>query len=167
MKTDDRLAIQGSNNVLWVVRAADANAEPVAISVGDKFGDPSRHRAIDIPVNSVFAVGENVGLVSAHGLIVFDPKGSAIGRDIMPDRDDKLSAIGQNSVAFLDSAQAGRPQDSHTNTYTLRLLSLPGGVISSERGVVLYDQPSELAVLDGKVAVSAGPVTLVIDTATK
>lgn len=166
---DDRLVIHGSNDVLWLIRVSNVEAQPVALPGAEKLGDATRRRAADIPVNTLFASGDAVGLASARGLIVFNAAGVGIGRDIMPDRDDKLLAVGQSVAAFLDSTPAAKPEagDAASHAYTLRLLSLPGAAMSAERAVILYDQPSELAVLDGKIAISAGPVTLVIDSASK
>jgi len=167
--SDDRLVIYGSNDVLWLVRVKDIDAQPVALPGADKLGDATRRRAIDVPVNTVFALEDAVGLASARGLIVFDAAGVGIGRDIMPDRDDKLLALGHRVAAFLDSTPASKPESGEvaSHAYTLRLLNLPGAAVASERSVVLFDQPSEMSLLDGKIAISAGPVTLVIDTSSK
>ena len=166
---DDRLVIHGSNDVLWLIHVGDVDAQPVALPGADKLGDATRRRAADIPVNTLFAIGDAVGLASARGLIVFNAAGMGIGRDIMPDRDDKLVALGDHVAAFLDSTPVAKPEagDAASHAYLLRLLSLPGAAMTAERSVILYDQPSELAVLDGKVAISAGPVTLVIDSTSK
>lgn len=109
-----------------------------------------------------------IAVVTERGVKCLDQNGALVGFDALPANDAPfVTAVGDRLALFLQSdAEADR---DGRRELKLSMVDLPGGRVLSEQFLHLFDAPTRMAVIDGKVLISAGPqaspVSLVFDTA--
>jgi outer membrane protein assembly factor BamB len=106
-----------------------------------------------------------LALGSTRGMIVMNDEGKVVGVDALDDQTRiEPPAIGQ------DYAVAIEPPDrelgnSDTDTFVARLyiMERPSGKLAAVERVRLYDVPRSISLLDGKIVLGQGAVTIVLD----
>jgi len=107
-------------------------------------------------------LGGHVVFSSPDGLLVYDREGALVGVDQRNDSANLApAAIGRDyAVAVaLNPAEA----DARGVWYDLYVIELPGAALAQRRLIDLGDRPDDVALLDGRILISAGSTTLVID----
>lgn len=118
-------------------------------------------------------VGNRLVITSQMGLLVYGPDGELLGMDAM-ERDARGEhmthlvppAVGASYCVSVgevaDVPNLPRPPAGLTR-YGLSVLSSQNGSMAGTRSVFLREEPIGMALVDGKVLVTAGPVTVVIE----
>lgn len=104
--------------------------------------------------------GGGVVLVSGRGVVSYDTDWRVVGLDGRTGQRG-LSAAGEDVVVMVTS-EAG-PEARGRGAADVSLLSSSTGKLLDQRSVAMSDRPTEVMALDGRVAITAGPVTIVVD----
>jgi outer membrane protein assembly factor BamB len=129
----------------------------------------TRHR-VEFPV-SIFPSGERLVLSGRPGVLIYSTSGELVGTDL-PDEDGWLVApvAGHGVLVGLNAAPGGgdyyndRPRrGSDQPPMEMCFLSSHNGSMIAQERIVLHDEPKSLALIDGKVILTVGSVTLVMD----
>lgn len=134
----------------------DGAMRPEALDVGERIG---------VVLNGARAqsVGDRAVFATTAGVMVYDPTGALVGRDHR--RGDSSLALGrfaQDYVVTIDQ-QASSPAGESPELYTLQLFTLTSAALAQERPVALGAQPTAIGLLDGRVLITAGDATMVVD----
>jgi outer membrane protein assembly factor BamB len=116
---------------------------------------------------SATVMGRTLAVTSTNGLIVFNDKGELIGADGL-DGQGALQTPMVSSDMYL-AVENNQREDAGPAGIVSRLFMFAhptGKLINTER-VRLYENPHTTMVIDGKVLLSEGPVTLVLDAPPK
>lgn len=157
---DDHLFLLSDDRALSVFSTADGSLAP-----------PQRDQLakIDFPVR-LARLDNHVVLSSAKGVQIFDATGAIVGSDLA-DEDGWLfpPAIARNTIVALDgppmiSIPALMSQRANDVPPTrLVFLSSDTAKLINQQAIVVYADPTDLALLDGKVVITVGPMTAVLD----
>jgi hypothetical protein len=112
---------------------------------------------------------KSIAVITDHGMTCFDPAGTVLGTDALRVGDGPfLTAAADRSAVFLQAD--AEPDRDGRRALALWIIEMPSARLIGEHTLALYDAPSRLAVMDGKVVLSAGPqnapVTVVFDAPT-
>lgn len=140
---------------LWRVSLADGAAD----------GRPVDTRAkLDLPLTAT-ATNTSLVLASPRGIAVLDHTGKLIGSDSLDAQGTiELPAVGQDIVIAIESSRRdfiGNTPDA--SLARLFFLETPGGRLLNADRVRLFDAPRSLSLIDGKILVSQGQITVIID----
>lgn len=144
----------GSRN-LWVASLVKGERRPGLL-------DP-RGRLEEPPVRA-FAVGRgpnaNAMFCGRRGLAIFDQAGELVGLDSLSGAVDMLPPeVAEGMAVALESARVPGPAGPAS---TLYLMESGSGKLISSRGIVLHEEPRDMAVLDGRIVISTESLTLVV-----
>lgn len=103
-----------------------------------------------------------IAFASASGMVVYDESGDLIGIDVF----DSIGALvpsehGRDMMAMIDTAPV--PSPDGFGSYMLYLMANDSGRLLGQFPVRTHAAPESVTLLDGKVLISAGEATLVID----
>jgi len=108
------------------------------------------------------AQGDNVAFSSFDGVLVFDHDGDVIGLDRRGDDQTVLAAaFGAKHMVTVSSSPAFL--DAGATWHDLYLFTSPSGAVEQRRLIELDAAPDDLALLDGRILITAGKATLVVD----
>jgi hypothetical protein len=136
---------------------ADGSLADAPLEVGNRLDAVSR---IDAAV-----VGERLALMNARGIVLLTGDGRIAGMDA-PKGGEALVAPVAGEGSFVEVATEevilpdGRP------TYRLSLLSTASVALQAEYDLVLWSVPTRAAVVDGRIMVTAGRMTVTYPTPT-
>jgi len=153
---DGMYVLDGDVN-LWFVSLKDG-------AHADKPLD-TRGRVV-FPVSATVMNG-TLAVTSTNGIIVFNDKGELIGADGL-DGQGSLQTPMVSSNMFLAVENNQREDGGPTGIVSrLFMFAHPTGKLINTERVRLYENPHASMVIDGKVLLSEGPVTLVLDAPPK
>jgi len=152
-----RLYVQtasGSKN-LWVASLVKGERRPGLLDPRGRLEEPPvRASAIGRGPNA------NVMFCGRRGLAIFDPAGEVVGLDSLSGAVDMLPPeVVDGLVVALESARVPGPAGP---TAMIHLMESGSGKLISSRGIVLQEEPREMAVLDGRIVISVESLTLVV-----
>jgi outer membrane protein assembly factor BamB len=137
---------------LWRVSLHDGKASAAALD--------SRGR-LSFPV-SAFAMGDTLAVTSTQGLVVFSENGDVIGADGLDGQGSIQTPVPSESMFV--AVENNQHDDTDQGIVSkLFLFSHPSGKLVSTERIRLFENPQSTMVLDGKVLICEGPVTLVLD----
>ena len=153
-----RILILDDDAGLWQIDTGD---ERPAVRDLDTQGRLARALITGAPIR-VASIGDDVVLASTDGLLVYDRAGALVGMDRRGD-DSAVTpaAIGERFAvaAAVNPAEA----DAEALWHDLFIFELPSAALAQRRLVNLEARPDDVALLDGRILLSAGKATLVID----
>ena len=110
----------------------------------------------------VRAVDGRVSFASASGIVVYDGAGDLVGIDVF----DTVGALipsehGRDVIAMIDAAPV--PSPDGFGSYMLYLMANDSARLLAQYPVRTHATPESVGLMDGKILISAGEATLVID----
>ncbi|MEK6701780.1 MAG: PQQ-binding-like beta-propeller repeat protein [Planctomycetota bacterium] len=159
---DNQIFLLTSEQKLWTINAATGETRKEDLDTARRLGMIEQNRPVDEPANVV--VGLRPGgsaIVSENGLVCYDESGKRVGFDAAGiDGVRRLFAIGEDTVAFIEAAPG--TERSERRAAGLQLVSMPSGKTRVKEHLGLFDTPSAIAAIDGHLAVSVGPLTVIL-----
>lgn len=147
-----KLVFMDQRRDLWVGSALTGAMGVEAVSTNSRVGGRG-------PVHAQ-GVGDSIVFTGDRGLLVIGPSGELTGMDPMGALSDLITPVLADRYAVtVESDLSGRGDQQ---TFKLMLLDTRSGKLEVQQSIVAYASPRELAVLDGRVVVTCGAVTLVI-----
>ncbi len=151
---DDRLYVLDQNRSLWHVDTASGRLLRPELE--------TRGRLIDRVGIQVRQVDGRVIFTSGSGMLVFNEQNDLVGIDVF----DAVGALipsepGETITAMIDSAPVRSPDG--LSSYGLYFMANDSGRLLASYPVRTQATPETITLLDGKVLISAGEATLVID----
>ncbi len=152
-----RVIVRTDNNDLFQVRTSDGGVRENALDTRDRLSG-------GFGTIQLRALGKNAGLATELGLAVFDPKGDLIGLDTNErDGGTAFSGFGERFAVTLTPSNQNAADGQSTlslNTFavgSLKILSRVDISIGSQ------NEPGPCWLLDGKLLITTGSVTTVVD----
>jgi hypothetical protein len=154
----DQLYILDQNRSLWRVDIASGRLIRPELE--------TRGRLIDRVGIQVRQVDGHVVFASGSGMLVFDQDNELVGIDVF----DAVGALvpsepGEKVTAMIDSAPVQSPDG--LSSYMLYLMDNDSGRLLASYPIRTHATPETITLLDGKILISAGEATLVIDAPTQ
>jgi outer membrane protein assembly factor BamB len=154
----DQLYILDQNRSLWRVDIASGRLIRPELE--------TRGRLIDRVGIQVRQVDGHVVFASGSGMLVFDQDNELVGIDVF----DAVGALvpsepGEKVTAMIDSAPVQSPDG--LSSYMLYLMANDSGRLLASYPIRTHATPETITLLDGKILISAGEATLVIDAPTQ
>lgn len=156
----------GGGGVAFVLESSSMQLWRVDLRTGDVDDEPGDTRQrLTLPVN-LMPVGGALAITTSLGLIVIDESGQTVGAD-------GIDAAGRIEPPVLAEGLAiaveasGRETQAGESSSKLYFIELPSGRLQSVANVMLMDTPRLPMVIEGKILISQGPVTLVFDAPAK
>ncbi|QYK47878.1 MAG: PQQ-binding-like beta-propeller repeat protein [Phycisphaeraceae bacterium] len=106
-------------------------------------------------------LGDRVAFVSARGVVIYGADGRRIGSDAIGAMDSLIPARFCADVLVTIDTRATESAEGR-RTYTLSVMDNTSARLIASREIALLVPPDGLGVLDGRILVSAGGVTMVI-----
>lgn len=107
-----------------------------------------------------------VAFMSKRGVAVFDRDGTLVGLDAFDAGSEMLTPeLGEGVAATVDANT--RPSDAGSDVVGVHLLSMPSAKLLYSQDIVVGAPPRDLIVLDNRVVLTAGNVTLVLPVPAK
>ncbi|MBL9000967.1 MAG: PQQ-binding-like beta-propeller repeat protein [Phycisphaerae bacterium] len=133
-----------------------------------------RHEQIDLKGRislplSARVCGENLVIASATGLVVVNALGETIGADAL-DRDTtriEQPEVGEGVIVALEADTRDGDAAAHDAPLRAFLFDNPSGKLLAVERLRLLDAPGPIAIIDGKVIIPSGSVTVVVDAPVK
>ncbi len=154
----DRVIILGDDASLWQIDFGDGRPHARAL---DTLGRLTR--TIQIGESPRIAdTGSHLVVTSLNGVLAFDRAGELVGADRRAD--DLPVAIGAIGAAYAVTATINPAfVDAGALWHDLYIISTPSGSLAQRRLINLEARPDRVAILDGRILISAGKAVLVID----
>lgn len=118
-------------------------------------------------------LGDRLVITSQNGLLVYGADGALVGMDSLErdSRGEHATHILPPVVGMMHGVNVGEVADVPNLTraplgltrYGLSVLSTASGSVEGTQSVFLREEPTGMALVDGKVLVTAGPVTVVME----
>lgn len=155
---DDRVVILDADAGLWQVSNGENQPKTVAIDTKNKL---SRTVLVGQPIRWM-SLGDSMAMAGIDGVLVIDHNGRVIGMD---QRSDDLTvvpaAFGAHHIVTVGTAPAFF--EAGAKWHDLFIFKSPGAAMAQRRLVELDASPEDVALLDGRILITAGKATLVID----
>lgn len=165
--TPTRAIILGGDGRPWMFDPMLETPKQIALESEAGLADLRRRQGPDDSnVSIVPGPSGTIAVVTERGVKCLDQGGAVVGFDALPAGDvSYLTAVADRHVVFLQNdAEADR---EGLRRLKLSFVELPGGAVATEVGLPMFDAPTRVALMDGKVIISAGPaaspVALVFD----
>ncbi|HYE60917.1 MAG TPA: PQQ-binding-like beta-propeller repeat protein [Phycisphaerales bacterium] len=157
----------------WVVGDAlfvldgDVNLWHVSLKDGAHAGRPldSRGRIV-FPVSGT-VMGKTLAVASTNGLLVFNDKGELVGADALDGQGSLQTPVATESMFVAVENNQREPASGTGIVSRVFMFAHPTGKLLNTERVRLYENPHATMVIDGKLLLSEGPVTLVLDAPPK
>ncbi len=150
----------------FVLESSSMNLWRVDLKTGDVDDQPADTRQrLTLPVN-LLPAGEGLTIATSLGLIVLDDAGRTIGADGIDAGGRIEPPVLAEGLAIAVEA-SGRETQPGESTSKIYFIELPSGRLQNIANVVLMDAPRLPMVIEGKILISQGPVTLVFDAPAK
>lgn len=149
----DRLYLLDANRTIWAVPLATGRAGDAPLDTYEHLETPGAIEATGL--------GEHVAFSTPSGVVVFDAQGGLVGMDGLGAAGGLLPPVAAESM-FVALEAAPEDENASRPVYGLHLLESPGGRLVGTHRVVLWEPPRRVAVLDGRILITAGEVTVVL-----
>jgi len=164
------LLIDGSILVL----DGDRQLHMVPLETGETQGtilstDVNKQSKLEFPIRLSECNGSIV-LTGSRGVLVYDLKGQLVGTDSLdPDLLLTTPLLTRSGIVAMTQMPAGhqplpgRVPAMDDGSYEVYFLDLPSARMVARHEVLVAEEPGELAAVDGKLLISAGGITFVLD----
>lgn len=152
-----RVLIRTEDNDLVQINTADGSVRENALDTRERLS--SGFGSIQLR-----SMGANTGLTTQQGLAVFNPQGDLIGLDTS-ERDDPASFAAFGARHSVTITPRRRDAADGQSTVSLNIFANPSLKLLSRVEVPIGSQnePGPCALLDGKVLISTGAITTIVD----
>ena len=157
----DILVIADRDRHLHLVRTDKGQAHHTALISYNKITDNSRIR--------VERSGDQIAVCTERGLLLYDLDGKLTGVDGLGDDTPILPpALTRSGILALGTGreellEAGRDSYELREAAALYALDRRTGMLSASRWIIMYEDPTAMHLLDGKIVICTGTLSLVID----
>ncbi|MBL8746786.1 MAG: PQQ-binding-like beta-propeller repeat protein [Phycisphaerae bacterium] len=152
-----RVLVRTEGNDLFQIRSADGGVRDNALDTRDRLSG-------GFGTISLRALAQNAALATDLGLAVFNPSGDLIGLDTNErDSGTAFSAFGERFAVTL--TPPSRNQANGQSAVSLNVFANPSLKIVSRVDIAIGSngEPGPCALLDGKLLITSGSVTTVVD----
>ncbi len=154
----DRVLILDADARLWQISLGEDRPESRELNTEGKLATTV---AMNLPIRAE-ASGDHVAITSYTGLIVLDGDGELVGIDRRGDDSDVVpAAFGAEHLITVSMAPAF--VDNEAKWHDLFYFRAPDGALMQRRLIELNAAPDDIALLDGRILITAGKATLVLD----
>lgn len=164
----DRALVLSSDERPWMFDFTSDTPVPILLQSQAGLGDMRRRRGPDDQTLQVLPGPDRTILVATElGLTAFNGQGAVAGAtDPLPlAMSPFLTAVGDRFAVYLQSE--AEPDRDGRRSHMMWFVDLPTGALSRERRIELYDAPTRIGLVDGKVIITVGPsnaaVSMVLD----
>ena len=109
------------------------------------------------------AVGDRSAFATTIGIVLFDRQGSSVGLDHRP-TSSTIHPAEFGADRFVTISMVASSIDGEVFFYDLQFFSIESCALEQRRQVGLFPTPTRIALLDGRILVTSGPGTVVLDT---
>jgi len=109
------------------------------------------------------AVGDRAAFASTIGILIYDRHGELVGVDHRP-TGTAMHPAEFGADRFVTVGMVAGSIDGEVFYYDLEFFSIRSCALEQRRAVGLYPTPTRLALLDGRILITSGPGTVVLDT---
>jgi outer membrane protein assembly factor BamB len=149
----EALFVLDSDINLWHVNLRDGAHGPASLDARGR---------ITFPV-SASVVGNTLAVASTVGLVIFSENGDLVGMDGLDGQGSIQTPVASESL-FVAAENNQRDDGGEQGIVSrLYLFAHPSGKLVTTERIRLYENPRTTTVLDGKILLTEGPVTLVLD----
>ncbi len=174
----DRMLLVAEDRQLWSAETATGTIRAGAVE--------SRGRTLsDAEVNTVITSEGNFAVCSAHGVAIISPEGALLGTDALGATDNLIPPVaGQGVFVTMETgstvpqavtaltrprniglginiAPAGPGPEPAVLPYNLHVIDSRSGMLTADASLLLAEPPLRVALLDGRILVTAGHSTVV------
>lgn len=147
-----RLVLMDDERNLWIASATTGKLTTSPIPGSARISEHGPVRAQEI--------GESIVFAADRGMLVIGPTGELAGMDPLGSLSELVTPV--VAERFAVAVDSGLSRQGDTQTFRLMLLDTMSGKLVQQQTIAAYDAPKALAVLDGRIVVTCGAVTLVI-----
>jgi hypothetical protein len=156
----DRLLLLSTDRQLWLASASTGQVRPQSL-------DAPRNRLETSRQIDAFAVGPGLdspfAVATYQGLMVFSPDGEQLGNDGLGGLDSMLPPQPAEGRAITIETIAEGRADNGLMQFQLYPIQTPTGILEGRVLVNLGARPTAMHLLDGKILITAGASTIIID----
>lgn len=109
------------------------------------------------------AVGDRSAFATTIGIVLFDRRGALVGVDHRP-TNSTIHPAEFGADRFVTISMVAGSIDGEVFYYDLQFFSMESCALEQRRAVGLFPTPTRIALLDGRILVTSGPGTVVLDT---
>lgn len=149
----DRLFLLDTDRQLWLASLASGRAIAGPLKGRERLGERLGITAA--------AAGPNVVFSTERGFLVYNPAGELIGADGVDGRTGLLPARAAESLLVCIQSERNELPDGRSAS-RLMLFAADSGKLSRAEDIILSEDPTDLALLDGAIVVTAGSSTIVL-----
>ena len=150
---NERVVLLGPDRQLFQIDLESGTLRPQPLDDRGRVG-PGSLRA--------WRTEDTLGFTSDRGMVMFDATGTVVGADARETgRGAVLSAVGETHSVLLDAR--GERAEEGAILSTVSVVRSDSGYLESERVFELQSDPTAVALLDGRILVTAGAMTVVYD----
>lgn len=150
---DDRLFLLDTDRQLWLASLASGRTIAGPLKGRDRLGDRLTIHASP--------AGPNVLFSTERGFLVYNATGELIGADGSDSRTQLLPARAADSLLVAMQAERSDLPDGREVSRLMLFAPDTGKLVKSE-DIVLAEDPTDLALLDGAILITAGTTTIVL-----
>lgn len=162
----DSLVVLARDRGLWLVDLAKGTTANKALERRGKLAENSIFSIYPTPAQDGGLPGFTVA--TEHGILCYDHAGTLIGADALDGETSMLiPAVSARRVVAVNSqreelAEPGTSSEETREAARIYLYELPSLRLKAQPMLVMYDDPRAMHLLDGKLLVSTGSLTLVV-----
>ncbi|MCA9292582.1 MAG: PQQ-binding-like beta-propeller repeat protein [Phycisphaerales bacterium] len=142
--TPGRVIVRSLNNEVWQVDSSLGSLSAGRLALGDRVGQ-------GFDFIEVAALGQRIGIATAHGVGIFDPDGTVVGLDAAVDR---MAPAAFGHDRFVDATMGSLAADSEHLVSQLTVYALPDGRAVAQADLSMWTEPTRVGLVDGLIIVS-------------
>ncbi len=108
-------------------------------------------------------VGDHAAFATTIGIVLYDRQGQLVGVDHRPSS-SAVHPAEFGSERFVTLSMVVGARDGEVFYYDLHIFSIESCALEQKRAIGLYPTPTGIALLDGRILLTSGPGTVVLDT---
>ncbi|MFN7021334.1 MAG: hypothetical protein ACK4WH_08425, partial [Phycisphaerales bacterium] len=156
----DRLLLMSTDRTMWLASASSGRLNPKPLETPRSHVQDTRQLSAYLTTSNPdgpFAVA------TQQGIMIFGPGGELDGIDGLGGVGTLIPPLpGHDRVVTIETTSSGRAEDGSMQ-YALRMFESGGAMLVFNHSILLGTRPSAMSVMDGKIAITAGAVTVVLD----
>ncbi|MCC6676001.1 MAG: PQQ-binding-like beta-propeller repeat protein [Phycisphaerales bacterium] len=149
----DRLFLLDADRQLWLASLASGRSIAGPLKGRERLGE-----RLSITAS---AAGPNVAFATERGFLIYNPAGELIGADGADGRTGLIPARAAESLLVCIQSERTELPDGRSAA-RLMLFAPDSGKLLRGEDIILTEDPSEMALLDGAVVITAGSSTIVL-----
>ncbi len=156
----DRLLLMSTDRTLWLASVSSGRLNPKPLDA------PRSHVESTRELDAYLTSGNPDGpfaVATQQGIMIFGPTGELDGVDGMGGLDTMiLPRAAEDRAVAVETVSDGRGNEGLMQ-FSIHVLETGGGMLVDSRPVMLGARPMEVVLLDGKIVVTAGAVTVILE----